>query len=138
MPDNRLHDLAADWRATLNAICDLVGHPRISPDEGGTASVAERVRSLSRDHGRLVEAEEHCRSAHGGDWQAKLAASQEHHDEHHRREEELEVEIARLKEALLAIQGHALELCPCSSICECLDDIGEILSAALKESDHAC
>ena len=84
--------LAADWRATLNAVCNLCGHPPISPDEGHTASIADAVAARMRELDRLQEAEEGGRL----DGLAQYAASLDHHEEHHRREEELE---SRLRQA---------------------------------------
>ncbi len=99
-PDSRA-GLAADWRLTLNAIADLVGHPRISPDEGHTASIAGRVASLSRDHARLSEEAE----ARRPDPLEQVAASLEHHEEHHRREAALEKELSQHRQALLVAEA---------------------------------
>lgn len=85
-------ELSEDWRTTLNAICDLIGHPRISPDEGFTASVAKAVAVRVQELERLQEESE----ARNPDAIARHAASLEHHEEHHRREEELTSEVTRL------------------------------------------
>lgn len=99
-------DQANGWRQTINAICGMVGHPPISPDEGHTMSVAESVQRRMAEFDRMQEELEH-RTV---DPLAELSASLEHHDEHHRLEEELKAENARLTAALQAAQGRVREL----------------------------
>ena len=91
---------ADDWRATLNAICALVGHPPISPEEHHTFSVAEAVGDRLRALRRLQEVE-----AGLPDWQARFAAGSEHHEEHHRTEDALRAEVERLR----ALHSTAVE-----------------------------